>query len=112
MIILIQRSDPDFEDVEDIEPYIKTTDILEIESICGSLIMQGFLNGFISHKTKRFAITGTRRAGSALKAGFPNVWEVIKSKNEEEVSGWVKTMSNEGGGGGVVRLAGARPAGS
>lgn len=103
--------DPDFEGL-DVTPYIKTPDILEMESICGSLIMQGFLNGFISHKSKRFAITGARKAGNALKAGFPNIWEVISKRKSQDVPGWRKEALSEAAGGGVIRLAGARPAGS
>ncbi|KAF2703156.1 hypothetical protein K504DRAFT_444386 [Pleomassaria siparia CBS 279.74] len=105
--------DPDFDGVDGLTPYIKTPDILEIESICGSLVMQGFLNGFISHKSKRFAITGARKAGSALLAGFPNIWEVISKRKSQDVHGWRKqALSDTGGGGGVIRLSGARPAGS
>jgi tetratricopeptide (TPR) repeat protein len=102
--------DPDFEGVEGIEPYVEKTDYLEIESICGSLIMQGFLNGFISHRTKRFAITGARRTGGALNAGFPNIWQVISGKHDDNVPGWrIHELTS---GGNVVRLASARPAGS
>lgn len=103
--------DPDFEGLPDVKPYIHMQDILEIEAICGSLITQGFLNGYISHKSKRFAITGARKGGGPLKAGFPNIWETIKKRNGDEVHGWKKGMGNEGMGT-VVRLAGARPAGS
>lgn len=106
--------DPDF-DGTDLQPTLLLPDIDEIECICGSLISQGFLNGYISHKSKRFAIQGTRRAGSALKAGFPNVWEVVKQKNlennKDKVLGWVTEAQSQSGGQ-VVRLAGARPAGS
>lgn len=103
--------DPDFDGVG-LKPYIHTYTILEIECICGSLIMQGFLNGYISHKLKKFAIQGTKKAGSALKAGFPNVWDTVKKRNSDEVQGWKRSSENVSGAGTVVRLAGARPAGS
>lgn len=102
--------DPDFEGL-DVKPYIKTRDMMEIESICGSLILQGFLQGFISHRNKKFAITGARRAGGALKAGFPNIWDTIARREGVDVQGWKKDLG-DGGSGNVVRLAGARPAGS
>ncbi|KAF2687597.1 hypothetical protein K458DRAFT_167127 [Lentithecium fluviatile CBS 122367] len=107
--------DPDFEGVEDAKPYNHMPDIAEVECICSSLITQGFLNGFISHKMNRFAIQGARKVGSASKAGFPNAWEVIKATNVEagqnEVEGWVKEIRQQGGPN-VIRLASARPAGS
>jgi tetratricopeptide (TPR) repeat protein len=103
--------DPDFEGL-DVEPYTKTYDILEMESICSSLIVQGFLNGYISHKSKRFAIIGARKGGGPLRAGFPNIWETISKRKNQNVQGWRKEALSEAGGGGVIRLAGARPAGS
>ncbi|KAF2008459.1 hypothetical protein BU24DRAFT_403058 [Aaosphaeria arxii CBS 175.79] len=113
--------DPDFDGVDPVEddttpltPYIRTTDysIMTIESIVSSLILQGFLQGFVSQRTRKFAITGARRGGGPLKAGFPVVWEVVRRREEgREVVGWRLEGAVEGGGGGVVRLAGARPAG-
>jgi len=90
--------------------------MLEIESIVSSLIEQGFLNGFISHKLKKFGIQGARQKG-ALQAGFPNVWEVVKSRNSDEVPGWKKetaptVLGQTLGPGMVVNLSGARPVGS
>ncbi|KAF2269082.1 hypothetical protein CC78DRAFT_453702 [Lojkania enalia] len=102
--------DPDFEGL-DLKPYIKIPNILDIESICGSLIMQGFLNGFISHKSKRFAILGARKVGGPLKAGFPNVWQTIKARSSEECHGW-RHDGSRASGGTVIRMSGARPAGS
>ncbi len=109
--------DPDFEGCEDFEPEILLPTILGMESICSSLINQGLLNGFISHKLRRFAIQGAKRKG-ALAAGFPNVWEVIKSRPDDEVPGWKKDVSQGGavaggfGPGMVVNLSGARPVGA
>jgi len=121
--------DPDFEGVEELDEsndsahgelkFVKEPilpDMLEIESIVSSLIEQGFLNGFISHKLKKFGIQGARQKG-ALQAGFPNVWEVVKSRNSDEVPGWKKetaptVLGQTLGPGMVVNLSGARPVGS
>lgn len=103
--------DPDFVGMEGVEPYNHEFDILEIECICGSLITQGFLNGYISHKTAKLAISGARRSGGALIHGFPQPWQVIKEKNRDDVLGWKRDGGSDGQGQ-VVRLSGARPAGS
>ncbi|KAF2477764.1 uncharacterized protein BDR25DRAFT_249957 [Lindgomyces ingoldianus] len=107
--------DPDFDGL-DLKPEFLLPDILEMESIASSLISQGFMNGFISHKQKRFAITGARRAGSAVKAGWPNFWNVIVGRSSDEVMGWRKDTMGSGGGGSfgpgrVVRLSGVKAAG-
>lgn len=107
--------DPDFEGMQGVQPYVHQFDIEEIEGLCASLIMEGFISGYISPKLKKLAILGTKKAGSAIKAGFPNVWQVLSTKKREQaggddVEGWVKTQ--QAGGGKVVRLANARPAGS
>jgi hypothetical protein len=101
--------DADFADTE-LKPYIRMPDYLEIESICTSLIMQGFLNGWISHKSHRFAIRGAKKARSAVKAGFPNIWQTIKAGSTDQVQGWKTTVGNTGMGG-VIELSGARAAG-
>lgn len=103
--------DPDFAGVEGLEPYNHEMDILEVECICGSLITQGFLNGYISQKSGRVAVSGAAKPGGALVNGFPKPWNVIKSKNTDDVPGWKKESGNVGQGQ-VVRLSGARPAGS
>lgn len=80
--------DPDFEgESEGEQAELLLPDMLEVECIVASLVDQGFLNGFISHKQLRFAITGAKKKG-ALAAGFPNMWEVIKSRSDDEVPGW------------------------
>ncbi|KAI9877668.1 MAG: hypothetical protein M1830_003148 [Pleopsidium flavum] len=94
---------------------------LEISSILSSLIDQGLLHGYISHKLLRFAIQGAKTKG-ALQAGFPNVWAVISRRADGEVPGWVREDDREGGGGGyggrkamvgmVVKLKGARAVGA
>ncbi|KAF2108402.1 hypothetical protein BDV96DRAFT_265114 [Lophiotrema nucula] len=101
--------DPEFEGIEGVKPFDPMPDMLEIESICSSLITQGFLSGFISHASKRFAISGARKAGG-WKNGFPNVWDTIKASSDQTCHGWKLDASS--GGGGVIRLAGARAAGS
>ena len=86
-----------------------------------SLIEQGLLQGFISHKLGRFAITGTKaKGGDAVAAGFPNPWMALSGKAERvagasEVPGWKKEGAGPGGRiGGVqtVQISGARPVGA
>ncbi|ORX94417.1 hypothetical protein BCR34DRAFT_579988 [Clohesyomyces aquaticus] len=105
--------DPDFDGL-DLKPEFLLPDIIEMESIASSLISQGFMNGFISHKQKRLAIIGARRAGSAVKAGWPNYWSVILGRSNDEVMGWRKDTMGSGGAfgpGSVVRLSGLKAAG-
>jgi hypothetical protein len=103
--------DPDFVGMEDIEPKGHEMDLLEIESICASLITQGLLFGYIAQKSQRLAISGARRPEGALRYGFPHPWQVIQDKSDDHVLGWKKEGGNSGQGQ-VVRLSGARPAGS
>ncbi|OAP56455.1 hypothetical protein AYL99_09634 [Fonsecaea erecta] len=86
----------------------------EVESAVLSLIQQGLLRGFALHTNPRFAIPGSQKAGGPMKAGFPQVWSVTASKDGgEPVPGWVEEGNLDAGGGGrVVRIFGARPAGS
>lgn len=102
--------DPDFAGVDGIQPYDHEMDLLEIECICGSLLTQGFLGGYISHKSQKVAIASSKRLGGPLKAGFPNPWEVVKSKNNDEVKGWKLDFRIEQPK--VVNMSGARPAGA
>jgi hypothetical protein len=102
--------DPDFAGIEGLEPYNHEIDPLEIECICGSLITQGFLNGYIHQKSNKVAVSGVNKLGG-VDNGFPRPWEVIKSKNSNDVLGWKKDIGS-GGSGQVVHLSGARPAGS
>ncbi|SLM34965.1 PCI/PINT associated module [Lasallia pustulata] len=111
--------DPDLRDaVEPTGPDLPT--MATTESVVSSLIDQGLLHGYISHRLLRFAIVGAKVRG-ALQAGFPNVWETIKSKANDEVPGWVKEekdgtmaggLGTKFGPGIVVNLSGARPAGA
>lgn len=106
--------DPDLADAVDPEPPLLPTMEI-IESIFASLIEQDLLHGFISHSSHRFAITGVKSA-APLQVGFPRVWDVISSRADNEVPGWVreKKASSFAGqlGGMVVNLSGARPAGA
>lgn len=91
----------------------------EIESILASLLTQGLMRGYLTHGNPRFAIPGARVRG-ALPTGFPNVWQTIYARESEDdsVPGWVKPPSPAAqplaaaGGGRVVNLSGARPAGA
>ena len=109
--------DADFVDeVETTGPDLPTME--EVESVAASLISQGFLHGYLSHRHARFAITGAKN-NSAVEVGFPNVWETIRGKSGDEVPGWVKEDkggilggARRAGPGMVVNLSGARPAGA
>ncbi len=84
----------------------------EIESIVASMLQQGLLGGFLTHTNPRFAISGSKAGGGALKTGFPNVWQTISARSSNTVPGWV-TDSNAGSGlGGVVNVTGSRLAGA
>ena len=99
-------------------------DNMDMESVCSSLIDQGFLNGWISRgKSVRVAIKGATQKGNALAVGFPNPWEVIKARmleeGDDDVPGWKRAVTASAGGfgapfgpGSVVHLSNARPAGS
>ena len=103
--------DPDFVDMPDVQPYNHETDVMEIECICASLITQGFLNGYISQKTQKLAISGARRPGGPLRHGFPPPWQVVREKNSDDVLGWKKEGGTQGLGQ-VVRLSNVRAAGA
>ncbi|KAF2147149.1 uncharacterized protein K452DRAFT_217460 [Aplosporella prunicola CBS 121167] len=106
--------DPDFDGVDDVELDPLLPDSYEIESIVSSLVHQGLLGGFISHKQLRFAIQGAKKKG-AMAAGFPNPWAIITARCSDEVPGWKRDISGaavKAGGARVVNLSGARPAGS
>lgn len=125
-ISLLPTSPPDIPDPPD--PLLPTMPI--IESTIASLIDQGLLHGFISHKSQRFAITGAKNA-NPLQVGFPTVWETVCAKSDPEVPGWVQEtdrktavagedgaqmgiaggLGRKYGPGMVVNLTGARPVG-
>ncbi|RDW58976.1 uncharacterized protein DSM5745_11182 [Aspergillus mulundensis] len=120
--------DSDYSQYE-LNPYAETADqepdkpsplMREIESILASLLTQGLMRGYLTHRNPRFAIPGARLRG-ALPTGFPNVWQTIYARESEDmgVPGWVQppptmmggTPAALGGGGRVVNLSGARPVG-
>lgn len=98
----------------------KDPEIADIEAIVASLVQQGFLHGFVSHKLQRFAILGAKQRGGALKAGFPEPWKVVQERAQASgqdssmpIPGWVREERAMGRLGGVVNLSGiARPVGS
>ncbi|KAI9706122.1 MAG: hypothetical protein M1836_005528 [Candelina mexicana] len=112
--------DPDLEGMDEPSSPL-LPGIADVESMLSSLISQGLLTGYISHRLSKFVILGaSKNAKGAMGAGFPNVWEVIRSKSDDEVPGWVQDdvaapgrwMGKMVGAGMVVNLTGARPAGS
>ncbi|RKF79983.1 PCI domain-containing protein [Golovinomyces cichoracearum] len=91
-------------------------DIVHIEAIIASLIQQGLVYGYLSHSQGKFAIIGSKQRGGPVRAGFPNVWETLRLKAEQEgkdveIPGWVQKERTLGFGG-VINLSGARPAGA
>lgn len=102
------------DDAEQASPLMR-----EVESILASLLTQGLMRGYLTHRNPRFAIPGARLRG-ALPTGFPNVWQTISAREQEDssVPGWVKPpppaafgAPAAAGGGRVVNLSGARPVG-
>ncbi|KAI9815204.1 MAG: hypothetical protein M1832_005539 [Thelocarpon impressellum] len=109
--------DPDLEGADETAVSVLST-MLDVEAVLASLVDQGLLHGFISHKLLRFAILGSKSKG-ALNAGFPAPWSVLKPSDDQTVPGWVKEeargpmMAGRAFGPGmVVNLSGARPAGA
>lgn len=110
--------DPDLDGADELVAEALAPDMLEVESIVSSLIDQGLVNAFISHRQLRCAIIGAKKKG-ALAAGFPNIWQTIKSRYDDEVPGWKRNSPHGGGGaaqqrfgpGMVVNLSGAKPVG-
>jgi len=62
----------------------------EVESIMASMLQQGLLNGFLTHKNPRFAVPGSKTGGGALKVAFPIIWQTIAKRSTNRVPGWVK----------------------
>lgn len=90
--------------------------LIHIEAIIASLVQQGLIYGYLSHSQGKFAIIGSKLRGGPLKAGFPNTWEILKAKAEQdgkdlEIPGWVQKERLVGLGG-VINLSNARPAGA
>lgn len=116
-------------DEEELNPYSQRSEydgghneptpmMREIESILASLLTQGFMRGYLTHRNPRLAIPGARLRGP-LPTGFPNVWQTIYARESEDdrVPGWVQPpspypLAGAASGGRVVNLTGARPAGA
>jgi hypothetical protein len=109
--------DPEFEGLsydemgitkDQLPPEVPT--LKEVEGMVASLITQGFMNGYISHRLLKFAIKGGR-SRPALQAGWPNVLAIIKEKFKgDSIPGL--NLTGGGGGGMTIHLSGAAPAGS
>ena len=90
--------------------------IAEVEAGVASLVRQGLLKGYLSHKHRKFVITGAK-GKSALDVGFPAVWPLLSARAaDEEVPGWVH--AGQGGlgarakmGGQVIRRSNVAPVG-
>jgi hypothetical protein len=113
--------DEDLEGGEDEIPTVLSSTMVDVEAAICSLIEQGLMHGYISHKQKKFAIQRgkDRGSGTAVRIGFPSLYSVItaraKLKGEEGyVPAWVRDLPKGGifGAGTVVNLSGARPVGS
>jgi len=109
--------DADLDGVDNDSSVSVEPDMLQMESIFSSLVEQGLLNGYISHRQLRFAIQGAKQKGGPLIAGFPVPYTVISSNCDEHVPGWKQQQAGRAGQarfgpGMVVNLSGARPAGS
>jgi hypothetical protein len=104
--------DPDFDGlpVSETEPDDGLPDMDDVECTVAGLCLLGLLNGFVSHKLRKFAVQGAKQK-PALVAGWPGVWETLVTKHSgENVPGWKR---KEGVGGGmVISMVGAAPAGS
>jgi hypothetical protein len=66
--------DPDFAGVEGLEPYNHEIDLMEVECICGSLITQGYLNGYVSQKSGKVA------SQEVSKTDFPNLGKLSRAR--------------------------------
>ena len=108
--------DPDILDLSDYEESEGSDSgsnlhVEEAEAIVQSLIQQDLLQGYVSHKLGKFAITGTK-ATAPLQAGFPNVWKVIEKKvDKDEIPGWVQKFRGAGAVGTVVKLSNVKAVG-
>jgi nuclear mRNA export protein PCID2/THP1 len=67
----------------------------DVEMMVAALIQQGLMRGYIAHSSARFAIIGAKQKGGPAVAGWPNVWQAIRTRTYEEdvdldeVPGWV-----------------------
>jgi hypothetical protein len=106
------EADPDFDGLDEgevgTERDVPTEG--EVEAIVCAVVALGLMNGYISHRLGKFAVLGARNR-PAVEAGWPCVAEVLREKHmNDPVPGWKR---EEGAGGGmVVHLSSAAPAGS
>ncbi|KMU81298.1 COP9 signalosome complex subunit 12 [Coccidioides immitis RMSCC 3703] len=107
------------QDIETTDPEGPSPLMHDLECILASLLNQDLMRGYLTHKNPRYAIPGSRVKG-ALPTGFPNVWQTIYARENEDdqVPGWVKppnpfsgraSGASAGMGGRVVNLSGAKP---
>ncbi|EER28869.1 hypothetical protein CPC735_035750 [Coccidioides posadasii C735 delta SOWgp] len=107
------------QDIETTDPEGPSPLMRDLECILASLLNQDLMRGYLTHKNPRYAIPGSRVKG-ALPTGFPNVWQTIYARENEDdqVPGWVKppnpfsgraSGASAGMGGRVVNLSGAKP---
>ena len=89
-----QYIDPDLEGADDLSNDYQTFDITALESKLSSLIDQGLVSGYVSHERRKLAILGGSKTGDHVKAGFPNVWQVLSNKQGDDVPGWKKDVSS------------------
>jgi hypothetical protein len=104
--------DPDFAGLgaDEAPPARDVPDLDEVESIVCAAVALGLMNGYISHRLRKFAVSGTRNR-PALLAGWPCVAEVLRERHKDDrVPGWKR---EEGAAGGMVlHLSSAAPAGN
>jgi hypothetical protein len=69
-------------DYDDPSPGTAAPPIQEVEAIVASLIDQGLIKGYISHRLQRVAILrkGGRPNEPDISIGFPQVWTVLRTK--------------------------------
>ena len=108
--------DPDFVGLPYDDAIGNEVTVASVESKLASLVDQGLVVGFISHRQLRFAITGTKKGGDVMAIGFPKPAAVMsaKVKDETDVPGW-KQKSGVGGGvgaGSVLHMTGVREIGA
>ncbi|KAM3413948.1 hypothetical protein BST61_g10617 [Cercospora zeina] len=82
-----------------------------VESKLSSLINQGFVLGNVVHAQLKLVMLGMK-TGDVVAAGFPPPWSVIKQRASADVPGWRKLPQLPSGGGQVINMSSARPAGA
>jgi hypothetical protein len=91
--------DPDFEglDPDEAVPETLLPDLDEVECIVAGLVESGLMNGFMSRKQSKFAVSGAKKK-PVLQAGWPQVWETLSAPRKgDKVVGWKKEYGVVGG---------------